>query len=135
MKSANNNQLITAFTGLTDSQQCEYCFESAYVWLEQVLEPDRYGMEMLPLQASFWTWWIRHWTMIDQGFIDSVSVEPSGQILVRLPGQDGWRAARSEGQLATIWLEYHNPRFVRGNQELLRSSFHQYIKNLVNSKH
>ena len=134
MEKPSHIDLITAFTGLSDSEQCQACFDSAYAWLELVLEPDRYGMEMLPLQASFWSWWIRHWSAIDHGFLESVKVQEDGKILVRLPGQETYTEARSSRHLATIWQEYHNPCFVNGNQDLLRRSFHQYIKNLVNSK-
>jgi hypothetical protein len=139
MKSANNTapdicQLIEAYTGISTADQFQLCFDSAYIWLEKVLEPDRHGMEMLPLQPSFWTWWMKHWEIIDMGFMDSVSLEKNGQILVRLPAQDGWTVARSERHLACVWQEYHNPCYVRGNQQVLRQSFHQYIKSVVSNK-
>lgn len=125
--------LIQAYTGITPEVQAQYRFNQAYSWLEQVLETDQYGLEMLPLQPGFWSWWGAHWTGIDQAFIDSIRVDPSGLIQVRVAGAENFSVAISELHLATIWKDYHSIRYVRGNQALIRLSFHTYIKNLVNS--
>lgn len=131
---ADTQSLITAFTGLSTEQQAQASFESAYVWLDQVLQTDPYGLEMLPLQPGFWPWWTKHWGLIDAGFLESVRVDPSGMISYRKPGEETWFLARSEQHMAVIWQEFHNPRYVRGNRALLERSFHQYIKELV-SRH
>jgi hypothetical protein len=135
MKSIDHKQAIKAFTALSPETQAQYQFEQAYRWLEVVLETDQYGLEMLPLQPGFWSWWGTHWNAIDQAFIDSIKVGSDGKIQVRLAGAENFSQAKSEQHLALIWQDYHSIRYVRGNQALIRSSFHTYIKHLVNTKH
>lgn len=134
MKSTSPNPLIEAYTGLSVGTQAQYRFDQAYSWLEQVLETDQYGLEMLPLQPGFWSWWGSHWTGIDQAFVDSIRVDPSGMIQVRVAGAENFSRAISEPHLAAIWRDYHSIRYVKGNQALIRQSFHQYIKKIINTK-
>lgn len=133
MKSHDIKLMIEALTGLSAEQQATTCFDSAYEWLDLALDTNRQGLQQLPMQPNFWTWWTRNWELVDRGFIDSVQVLPNGHLLCLLPGRPGdvWRSCRDERELAEVWRQYHSPIFVQANQQLLRTSYHEAIRQSI----
>lgn len=128
----STQEIIASQTGLSVGDQALYCFDQAYVWMENTLQTDQYGLEMLPLQPGFWPWWRTHWEAIDKAFLSS-RIHMSGREFIQLPGQNQYKMITTPLQLVDIWELYHDTSYVRGNRDLLEKIFHRYIKETVAS--
>lgn len=124
------NQIISLYTNLTEEEQAQICFESAYEWLEWILPAEPMAKEWMPLNPSFWPWWTAQWKALDNAFIDSIDMV-EGEFLVAVPLSTIKTKVHDENHMAEVWKDWHNVRFVAINTDLINKTIQQSIINQI----
>lgn len=127
---------IQTLTGISSEDLGELKFNSAYSYLEEILETDDYGMEVIPKTKQFWAWWSIEWGRIDQIFFNNIKTGyRHGLCQIDDPFTGNLKACYNQQDLLNYYLLYHeiSEDNLLINAQVMDASCHQMIMEITGS--
>lgn len=129
-----NQAKVLTITGMSRQALNELMFNAAYSYLQEVLQTDAYGLEMIPQTKEFWSWWSIEWSRIDQIFLNKIRKDARVHICtIEHPYNGQLHGCFSQADLQKFYLLYHqiSPENIFINSSVMEASCHQMIMQVA----